>query len=207
MRFNPATKIGVFSCANGPGVIANFPTHDVVAYSIFQLILGTNQSISQILSNKVNIGKPYIEHQLIRSHKTNRASTALHHSRIMKRVVLEDVLGIYGHPHDGDVRISYQPGSGNTTLQIYFSEWTYGRLIPVNGTNTTFSVEWETNVMHHFYTYPWAVPDFWVDFGVADTVLLRAGEFDLFEEYEFVKNATLDTFPPIPWTPTSCGPE
>lgn len=206
MRLFPTTRIGVFICANGPGLIANFPSHDIVAYSIFELIRGTNQSLDQILSNKVDIGKPFIEYQLRKSHKTNRASTALHHNQIRNRVEPDDVVGVYGHPHDGDLRITYQPGTGNTTLQLRFSDWAYGRLQPVPGFNTTFSVEWETTIMDHFYTYPWAVPNFWIDFGVFDALLLRAGEFSFYDEYEFVKNATLDTFPSIPWTPTSCGP-
>lgn len=207
MRLFPTTRIGVFICANGPGVIANFPSHDIVAYSIFELIRGTNQSLDQILSSKVGVGKPFIEHQLRKSHKTNRASTALHHNQIRNRVEPGAVVGVYGHPHDGDLRITYAPGTGNTTLQLHFSDWAYGRLQPVPGFNTTFSVEWETNIMDHFYTYPGAVPNFWIDFGVVDTVLLRGGQFNFYDEFEFVKNATLDTFPSIPWTPTSCGPE
>lgn len=207
MRLFPATKIGVFICANGPGLILNFPAHEIVALSIFELIRGTNQSLEQILSNKVDVGEPFIEHQLRKGHKTNRALTALHHSQIRNRVEPDDVLGVYGHPHDGDLTIAYEPETGNTTLHLYFSDWAYGRLQQVPGFNTTFSVEWQTRVMDHFYTYPWEVPNFWIDFGIADTVLLRAGEFNLYDEFEFVKNATLDTFPPIPWTPTSCGPE
>lgn len=209
MRLFPATRIGVFVCANGPGLILNFPTHDTLAYSIFELVRGTNQSLEQVVSNKVHIGKPFIEHELNKGYKTNRASTVLHHKQIKNRVELQEVLGVYGHPYDGDLRIRYEPDSGNKTLQLYFSEWAYGRLEQVRGSNTTFSVEWKTNIMDHFYSFQWKkVPSFWVDFGVADTVLLRAGEWDLYEyEFDFVKNATLDTFPSIPWTPNSCGPE
>lgn len=193
-------------CANGPGFLANFPTQDVVSYSIFEIVRGTNQSIAQILSNKVNIREPFIEDQLIKGHNTNRPATALHRSQIMTRVVLEDVIGIYGQPYLGDVSILYQPGSGNTTLQIYFSQWAYGRLLPVVESNTTFSIEWDTNIIDNYLSHVEPVPGFWVDFGVADSVLLRTGEFDLYKEYEYIRNATLDTFPAIPWTPDSCGP-
>lgn len=207
MRLFPSSRIGVFICANGPGVIANFPPHEIVSLSIFELVRGTNQSLAQILANKIDVGEPFIEHQLKISNKTNRASTVLHYDQIRTRIEPENVLGVYGHPHDGDLSIRYGPETGNTTLQIYFSDWAYGRLQQVPGFNTTFSVQWDTNIMDHFYTYPWAVPDFWIDFGIADTVLLRAGEFGFYDEFEFVKNATIDTFPSIPWTPTSCGPQ
>ncbi len=208
MRLFPATNIGVFICVNGPGVVVNFPMHEIVALNIFEVARGANVSLAtEIVSKKVDIGEPFIEHQLIKGHKTNRAATALHYNQIRNRIEPEDVLGVYGHPHDGDVSIRYAPNTGNTTLQVYFSEWAFGRLQPVAGSNTTFSILWDTAIMDHFYSYPWAVPNFWIDFSIADTVLIRGGELDFYDEFEFIKNATLDTFPSIPWTPTSCGPE
>ncbi|XP_037047961.1 uncharacterized protein LOC119082550 [Bradysia coprophila] len=207
MRLFPATQIGVFICVNGPGLIIDYPMHENVILNIFELARGTNISLAELLSKKVNIAKPNIEHQLFKEHKTNRAATALHHSQIRSRVEPADVLGVYGHPINGDLSIRYAPGTGNTTLQLYLSEWTFGRLQPFTGSNTTFSIEWDTTIMDHFYSYPWAVPNFWIDFGIVDTALLRLGELDLYGEFEFVKNATLDTFPSIPWTPGSCGPE
>lgn len=169
--------------------------------------IGNNQILEQSLSNKAHVGRPFIEHQLFRGNKTNRPLKALHHNQIRNRVEPADVLGVYGHGHNGDLVIRYEPQTGNTTLQIFFSEWVYGRLQQVPESNTTFRIEWQTTIMDHFYSYPWAVPNFWVDFGVVDSALLRGGELDFYDEFEFVKNATLDTFPPIPWTPTSCGPE
>ncbi|KAJ6645759.1 Gigasin-6 [Pseudolycoriella hygida] len=207
MRLFQATRIGVFICANGPGVIFNFPTHEITAYSIFELIRGSTKSIEQILSSKVNLGKPFVEHQFAYGHRTNRAPTVLHHKQIRTTVEPEDVLGVYGHPYDGDVTIRYDPETNNTALQVFFSDWAYGRLEQVPGFNTTFSIEWQTSFNDHFYSYPFPIPSFWVDFGVVDTALFRGGEFDLYDEFEYVKNATLDTFPPIPWPPTSCGPE
>lgn len=132
-------------------------------------------------------------------------ATALAQDQIRTRVKLEDVLGLYGHPVDGDLTITYD--TDNTTLQIYFSEFAYGILHDVPGFVTTYRIEWKTSIMDQFYTYPEPVPDFWVDFGITDIVLFRAGEFDQYAEFEFVKQATLETFPPIPWEPTSCGPE
>lgn len=207
MRLFPATRIGVFICANGPGAIFNYPSHEITALNIFELVRGTNQSFTDIVSKNMNIGTPFVEHQLFKGPKTGRASTALHKNQMRNQVHLNDVVGVYGHPHDGDVSIRYAPGTNNSTLQLYFSEWAHGRLQQVTGSNTTFSIQWDSSFMDHFYSYPFDIPGFWVDFGVVDSVLLRAGEFDIYSEFEFVKNATLDTFPAIPWAPTSCGPQ
>lgn len=206
MRLFPATQIGVFICVNGPGLIIEYPWHEDVSQNIFELARGTNISLAEILSKKVDIVKPFIEHQeLFKEHKSNRAATALHHSQIRNSVKPADVLGVYGDPINGDLTVTYAPGTGNTTLQLYLSEWAFGRLQPFTGSNTTFSIVWNTTIMDHYYSYPWAVPNFSIDFGIVDTALLRLG--DIYGDYEFVKNATLDTFPAIPWTPDSCGPE
>lgn len=207
MRIFPATKVGVWICANGPGVIYNFPTNDIAAYSIFEIVRGTNQTLEQILYSQRNISKPFVEHQLRRGYKTNRNPTALHLNQIRTRVEVEEVLGLYGHPHDGVITIEYEPETGNTTLQINVSEFAIGRLHEISGFPTTYSIEWKTGIMDHFHTYPDPVPSFWVDFGIADTILVRGGEVSVYAEFEFVKDATLDTFPPIPWSPSSCGPE
>lgn len=207
IRLFPATKIGVFICSSGPGRIVNFPRLGTLAYSIFELVRGTNQSVEQILSNKADAGKPFIEHQLIKGHKMNRASTTLPHNRIRNRLEAEDVLGIYGHPYEGDITIRYEPESGNSTLQVFFSDWAYGRLELVQGSNTTFSIEWQTSIVDELYSTPGAVRSFWIDFGGTDSVQLREGDLEFYDEFDFVRNATLDTFPSIPWTPNSCGPE
>lgn len=207
MRLFPATQIGVFICINGPGLIIEYPWHEDVSLNIFELARGTNLSLAEIVSKKVDTVKPFIEHQLFKEHKTNRGATALHHSQIRSSVEPADVLGVYGDPVNADLMIRYAPETGNTTLQVYLSEWAFGRLQPLTGSNTTFSIQWDTTIMDHFYSYPWEVPNFWVDFGIVDTALLRLGELDLYGELEFVKNATLDTFPAVPWTPDSCGPE
>jgi len=201
------TKIGVFICANGPGYIVNFPTHDVISATIFELVRGRTESLEDTLFKQKNMDMPFIEHKLISGHKTNRHSTVLSKSQIRNRVEPDEVLGLYGHPYDGVLTITYEPESANTTLQINFSEWAIGSLHAVPGFPSTFSVEWRTSIMDHYYTYPDTLPDFWVDFGIVDTVLFRGEAFDSYMEFEFYKNATLDTFPIIPWSPTSCGPE
>lgn len=206
MHLYPATQIGVFISVNGPGLIIEAPLHGTVARNIFELARGANISFADIESEKVDV-KPSVEHQLFKELNTNRVATVLHHSQIRNSVEPADILGVYGHAINGDVSIRYPLGGDNTTLQLYLSEWAFGRLQPFNGSNTIYSVEWDTTIMDHFYSYPWAVPNFWVDFGIVDTALLRLGELDLYGEFEFVKNATLDTFPPIPWRPDSCGPE
>lgn len=210
MRLFLVTRIGVFICTNGPGFINKYPVPAAVVSNIFDLIQRNNRSVTDNLSRKVDGGMPFIEHQLIRGCKMNRATTGLHdhdHHGLRNRIEPEDILGTYGHPHDGDLSIRYAPGTSNTTLQLYFSEWAYGRLQPITGSNTTFSVEWDTSIMDHFHSYPSSVPNYWIDFGIVDTVLFRAGESDQYDEFKFVKNATLDTFPAIPWSPNSCGPE
>lgn len=131
----------------------------------------------------------------------------MHHNRIRNQVEPEAVLGSYGHPVEGDLTIRYELESGNSTLQVFFSEFAYGRLELVNGSNTTFSIDWQTSIIDELYSNPGVVQNFWIDFGITDSVLLREGSLELYSEIEFVKNATLDTFPSIPWTPTSCGPE
>lgn len=194
-------------CANGPGAILEWPSHEVVALHIFEWTRQSNQSVEHLSLKNFKVFEPFIEHQLFIGSETNRVPTALHHSQIRNHVELSDVIGVYGQPYDGNLIIRYAPNSGNATLQVYFSEWAFGQLRQVDGSNTTFTVEWETTIMDHFYSYPWEVPNFWIDFGIVDTVLIRGGELDSYDELEFVKNATLDTFPVIPWTPTSCGPE
>lgn len=203
MRLFLVTRIGVFLCTNGPGFIANYPVPATVISNIFDLVQGS----ADILSEREVVGESFVDKKWMKGRRTNRAATVLHHHQIRSRVKAEDILGVYGHPHNGDISIRYAPGSNNTTLQIYFSQWAHGRLSPVPESNTTFSVDWDTNVMDHFHSYPSTVPNFWIDFGIVDTVLFRTGEWNSYNEFQFVKNATLDTFPTIPWTPTSCGPE
>lgn len=208
MRLFPATRIGVLICANGPGIIIDWPSHEVVALNIFEWVRRTNQSAEHLTPKNIDVDKPFIEHQLFKGSETNRLPTALHHSQIRNHVELADVVGVYGHPYDGNLIIRYAPETSNTTLQLYFSEWTYGRLDPVAGSNTTFIVEWETTIMNHFYSYPGPVPHFLIDFGIVDVVLFTIRlDSEVYADYEFVKNATLETFPAVPWTPTSCGPE
>jgi len=94
----------------------------------------------------------------------------------------------------------------NNFLQVNLGEWGIGRLIEVPGSTTKFSVAWKTDLMHHFYTYPpilLPVPDIYFDFELNNINLL----LDDILAAVFVKNATLDTFPVIPWNPQSCGPE
>lgn len=208
MRLFPATQIGVFICVNGPGLIIEYPWHEDVSVNIFELARGANISLAKIVAEKVDMVKPFIDElQLFKEHKTNRAATALHHSQIRNSVEPADILGVYGDPVNGDLTVRYAPGSGNTTLQLHLSEWVFGRLQPFTGSNTTFNIEWDTGFMDHFDSYPWGVPNIWVEFGIVDMALVRLGELDEFGEFAYVKNATLDTFPAIPWTPDSCGPE
>lgn len=204
MRLFPATRIGVFLCTNGPGFISNVPVPSTVALNIFELVRGNNRSP---LEHTVvaDADTPIDEHQLVKGRRTNRVSTALHRSQLKHRIEPEDVLGVYGHPYNGDVFI--RQALNNTTLELYISEWAHGQLQPTTESDTVFVVEWETTIMDHFYSYPGAVPNFWIDFGIVDRVLFRVGEWNLYNEFEFVRNATLDTFPSIPWSPNSCGPE
>lgn len=204
MRLFPAARIGIYICSNGPGTLRNYPTLADTSSIIFDLVRGANRSFDEIVSRNVNIGTPFDDHQIFERRNTNRPSTVLHYNQMRQNIDLTDVVGVYGHPYDGDVSIRYAPGTDNSTLQLYFSEWAHGRLQPIPESNTTFSIMWDTSIMDHFYSYS-TEPNFWIDFGIVDTVLFRVGDVDIYAE--FVKNATLDTFPAIPWTPTSCGPE
>ncbi|XP_037024166.1 gigasin-6-like [Bradysia coprophila] len=176
----PATKIGIFICSNGPGLLMNYPSHEITSVNIFELIRGTNRSLEEIESKNRKFDNHFIEEHLFDGHKANRVSTVLHYSRIRNKVELN-------------------------ALQLYFSEWAHGRLQQVPGSNTNFSVHWDTTIMDYFYSGLRAPLNFWIDFGIVDSVLLRVDFNNL--EFQFVKNATLDTFPAIPWSPSSCGPE
>lgn len=156
MRLFPATRIGVFLCTNGPGFISRFPVLSTVALNIFELVRGNHRSPFE---HTVVVDNYIAEHQLvIKGRRTNRTPTALHYNQLRNCVETEDVLGVYGHPYNGDVYIRYAPD--NTTLQLYLSEWAHGRLQPVSGSSsTTFDVLWDATIMDHFYSYPGAVPE------------------------------------------------
>lgn len=207
VRVFHAAQIGIFICTNGPGFVANYPNPARTVSSIFDIIIGSNRSSADTLFDRGNDEKPSLEHQLIRGQKTTRVQTVLNRHQILKQIALNDVLGTYGHPFNGDLSIRWAPNSSNTTLQLYFSEWAHGRLYPMSESNTTFTIEWDSSIMDHFHSYPSPAPSFFIDFGVAETALFRAGDMELFDEYEFVRNATIDTFPQISWPPDSCGPE
>jgi len=102
----------------------------------------------------------------------------------------------------GDLMITLDP-EDNSFLQVNVGEWGIGRLIPVPGSTTKFTVEWKTDIIHDFYTYPTPIPLQHVEFQ-SNTVHLLSDDI---LAAVYVKNATLDTFPVIPWDPESCGPE
>lgn len=104
---------------------------------------------------------------------------SVHHVIILKKI-----------SNTGDVIVSFEAGTGNETLEINIGEFGIGRLHPINGFPTTFEIEWTTSIMDHFYTYGEWVPEFYADFGIVDTFLLRGGTFEIYSEFPFERHLT-----------------
>jgi len=102
----------------------------------------------------------------------------------------------------GDLFISLD-SADNNFLQFNPGEWGIGRLIPVPGSTTKFDVEFKTDILHHFCSFSSEIPPLYFEFQDNTVNLLLHGVL----MSEFVRNATIDTFPVIPWDPTSCGPK
>jgi len=106
----------------------------------------------------------------------------------------------------GDLTISID-SQDPTFLQISFGmgEWSVGRLLPTNESEALFLIEWTSDIEHHFYSYPeelYPTPVFHVVFHPDSVFFLFNGALRIV----FIKDATVETFPVIPWDPTSCGP-
>lgn len=104
MRLFPATNIGVYICANGPGAIMHFPQLHHAIYSIFDLVNGnTSTNASSVLENKRSLKlESFVQAEWGKEHRTTRKTTVLKSNQFRKAVRSEELLGLYGNSIDGN---------------------------------------------------------------------------------------------------------
>jgi len=107
------------------------------------------------------------------------------------------------HHFAGDMTITLNK-EDNVTLEINYGKWGIGILIPQPPVPNLFLVGWTTTLNYDFYSFGTSapVPVFHVLFESEDQLdFLVDGVPN-----SFYRDATLDTFPEIPWSPESCSP-
>lgn len=111
MRFFPEANIGIYICANGPGVVMHYPQLHVTSFAIFDLVLGnTSTNANTVLENKRSLNKkPFVEFEWGKP-KTTKTYTVPKSHQVRQEVRNEELLGIYGRAVDGNknlIRESY----------------------------------------------------------------------------------------------------
>jgi CubicO group peptidase (beta-lactamase class C family) len=204
---NGEKQLGVFLTSNGPGRIVGPMTYEIASSAIFDIVrTGAYKANLERNMKKPNLFGIHgdMAHPIGRLVKdpTFKASDFIE----TQRVEFGEVVGLYGHETGGDLRIKLDT-EDTRFLEVNWGEWGIGRLHPVSGSDTKYLIEWKTDFAHHFYTYPpevWPVPIMHIDFRpmIKSLYILSDDEVNAV----FVRDATIGTFPVIPWDPASCGP-
>jgi len=108
---------------------------------------------------------------------------------------------IYWNNFPGDMTITLNQ-EDNFTLEINYGKWGIGILIPQPPVPNLFLVEWTTTLNYDFYSYGTPLPVFHVLFQTEDQLDLLVDGVP----FSYNRDATLDKFPEIPWSPDSCSP-
>jgi CubicO group peptidase (beta-lactamase class C family) len=199
--------LGVFITTNGPGAVIGPMTHEVASSAVFDIVrTGTfKMNLQRNLRKPEKLG---VSEDLANPIGRFRKDLAVKVSDFTekRRVEFGEVVGLYGHDTWGDLRIKLDT-EDTRFLEVNWGEWGIGRLLPVDGSDTKYLVEWKSDILDHFYTYPTdllPVPIIHIDF--RPTIKSLYFLWDDAVGAVFVRDATIGTFPVIPWDPASCGP-
>ncbi|CAL8072546.1 unnamed protein product [Orchesella dallaii] len=190
MSLFPAKKLGVFSFSNGPGPLPLQSGHEFLGNQVFDLIEGNleDMQFGEILSSpKPGKAKVYQYRSVPKTSKMYQSELA----------------GLYGHPYEGVFVVTYDESNTTHPLTIQYGKRGTGTLSETEMANI-YKIEWFGEILSLFYAYNGGQPlsDMMLDFNTPDTAVF----IDQDGAIEYRRNATLDSFPTIPWDPTSCGP-
>lgn len=103
MQLFPAANIGIYICANGPGVIMHYPQLHVTSFAIFDLILGNSSTnASAVLENKKTLDKKPLVELEWGKYKVTKTAPVPKSKKVRQEVRNEELLGIYGSAVDGN---------------------------------------------------------------------------------------------------------
>lgn len=96
------------------------------------------------------------------------------------------------------MHVSIGPGGG---LELQYGIWGYGSLLETDETNV-YEIEWRGDIVAIFLAYSGGppLPSILWDFNTPDTLTYE----DPDGRIEYRRNATIETYPEIPWSPDSC---
>ena len=110
----------------------------------------------------------------------------------------------------GDMRIS-RNADNEDNLNINYGEWGVGVLTPRTDEVNVYDVEWTTTVTYDMHAFgvdnPADLAKFSVHFVSENDLDFDLGGAVAGGPIRFVRDATLETFPPIPWEADSCFPQ
>ncbi|ODN01571.1 Protein flp [Orchesella cincta] len=200
MSLFPEKKVGIFSNTNQGPVLADVR---ILHTFIYDTLIGVNDATEKAL-------KALRNHQAEPrklTEKGARVVTEFLQKCTKTRSQNEVIIGNYGSGIQGDIEISerFNNQTNATGLYMDYGKWTQAWLEHVEG--DTYKLIWDTVMIQDFYangdptglvysTFKNGTLEILMPMGDA---LMSMGKFEL--------GVSLDTLPPIPWAPDSCGPE
>jgi len=101
-------------------------------------------------------------------------------------------------------------GDNNENLNINYGEWGIGILTPRSNELNVYDVTWTTTITYDFHAFgvesPDELPIITLHFVTSNELNFDLGSRQLGKPIAFIRDATIDTFPQIPWDPESCAP-
>jgi hypothetical protein len=208
MTLIPELNIGIFTVSNGPGptgMETGF-TQERLHARIYDILRGSPKSeiedldtevSKEALMTEVKNNMPWIGQ--------NQETRYIPKNSLEVKLSEPEIVGLFGNADTGDIVIESDTTEG---LQLHFGPFATGRLERQNDTNS-WTVQWTSTIMQQFYIYGELVAfDFSVHFPNENELSFELGTNldDTSFFLNFKRNATVDTFPVIPWDKDSCGP-
>jgi CubicO group peptidase (beta-lactamase class C family) len=212
MTLIPELNIGIFTVSNGPGptgMETGF-TQEKLHARIYDILRGSQKPDMEMEDVDTEVSKDVLVAEVRNSMpwigQDQEASFYIQSKKSPEVQLSEpEIIGLFGNADTGDIIIESDTNEG---LQLHFGPFATGRLERQNDTNS-WTVQWTSTIMQQFYIYgELVVFDFNVHFPNENELSFELGTNldDKSFFLNFKRNATVDTFPVIPWDEDSCGP-
>ncbi|CAL8109668.1 unnamed protein product [Orchesella dallaii] len=200
MSLFPEKKIGIFTSSNqSPALIDSGIIHTLV----YDLLIGVNDASTKALRHLEYKRKEHM--QLIERRDENVAKFLQKYALTEKQD--EDIFGNYGSGIAGDVEISERFNDQTNTTGIYMSYGRWGQAWLEHVGGVTYSVTWISDIVQDLYAAGErnSTMHSTINNGILEIFMPVGDTLSFMGRFELGVN--LDTLPPIPWAPDSCGPE
>jgi hypothetical protein len=203
MSLYPALKIGIFTVTNGPGTLYGV-SHQELHEKIFNKLMGKNDTS---LAEKTEKSTVTTHRRTKTKHKKKHNNSPIGFSKLNQHQAdFLEWAGLYGHPVYGELQINYNESDPNP-LYLQYGRWGTGPLRNISDTEAIFVVDWDSDIVGDFLSANPELPEMRLTFLTnEENVKMVQVEFDG-EASVFVKDATLEQYPPQIWNPSSCGPD